>query len=58
MHIFDNHSSGYSHLNTATCGVQRIAVKQNYNDPDSELVSDNGEITTFNLLLNFFDQVT
>jgi hypothetical protein len=28
MIIFGNHSSGYSHLNTTTCGVQPIAVKQ------------------------------
>jgi hypothetical protein len=28
-HIFGNHSSGYSRLNTAMCGVQQIAVKQN-----------------------------
>jgi hypothetical protein len=26
---FSNHSSGYSCFNTATCGVQRIAVKRN-----------------------------
>jgi hypothetical protein len=57
-HIFGNHSSSYSHFNTVTCGVQRIAVKRNRNDSDSDLVSDSGEITTFNLLLRFFDQVT
>jgi hypothetical protein len=28
-HIFGKHSSGYSCFNTATCGVQRIAVKRN-----------------------------
>jgi hypothetical protein len=28
-HIFGNHGSGYSHLNTVTCEVQRITVKQN-----------------------------
>jgi hypothetical protein len=28
-HIFGNHSSGYSRLNTATCRVQRITVKWN-----------------------------
>jgi hypothetical protein len=27
--IFGNHSSGYIHFNTATCGVQQIAIKQN-----------------------------
>jgi hypothetical protein len=28
------------------------------NNPDSEMASDSGEVTTFNLLLSFFDQVT
>jgi hypothetical protein len=27
-HIFGNHNNGYSHLKTATCGVQRIAGNQ------------------------------
>jgi hypothetical protein len=29
MHIFSNHINGYMHLNTTTCGVQRIAIKWN-----------------------------
>jgi hypothetical protein len=56
-HIFGNHSSGYSHLNTAICKVQRITLKWTVIDLGSDLVSDSGEITTFNLLLSFFVQV-
>jgi hypothetical protein len=56
MNIFSNHKSRYRRLNTATCRVQQIAIKQNLND--SDLVSDSSEIITFNLLLSFFDQVT
>jgi hypothetical protein len=56
--IFGNHSSGYSRLNTATCGVQRITVNGTVIDLGSDLVSDSSEITTFNLLLSFFVQVT
>jgi hypothetical protein len=55
---FGNHSSGYSCFNTATCGVQRIAVKQNRKRFRLGLILDNGEIPTFNLLLSFFVQVT
>jgi hypothetical protein len=57
-HIFGNHSSGYNRFNTTTCGVQRIVVKRNRKRSGFGSGSDSDEITTFNLLLSFFDQVT
>jgi hypothetical protein len=56
-HIFGNHSSSYSRLNTVTCGVQRIALTWNRNRFGFGLGFSSGKITTFNLLLSFFAQV-
>jgi hypothetical protein len=57
-HIFSNHSSGYSCLNTTTCGVQRIAIKRNRKRFGFGLGFEQRWDYNFYFLLSFFDQVT
>jgi ligand-binding SRPBCC domain-containing protein len=56
MHIFSNHNSGTTILIQSRVEFSRLPKNIIVND--SDLVSNNGEITNFNLLLSFFDQVT
>jgi hypothetical protein len=56
MHIFGNHNSGTTILIQPHAEFSGLPKNRIVND--SDLVSNNGGITNFNLLLSFFDQVT